>query len=140
MASRAPTGPVGWRIDVEHLQELRRAIRRLSPEAARELNRELRALASVVAAEARSAAPRGKSGKLAASVKPTVQMRRVGIISKHPAARPFHFGIRHPLFGNRNFWFAQPKRPFMFEVADRHREEFLQKAAAAITETWRRLT
>jgi hypothetical protein len=121
-----------WRIEVENLAQVLKAIRKVSPETRRELNKELRALAAKVAADAGSRAPRGRTGKLQRSVKPMVQQRAIGIQSSHPAARPFHFGIRHPLFGNRNYWFPQPKNTFMFDAAQRHREEFWREAQKVI--------
>lgn len=30
-----------------------------------------------------------------------------------PNAYPFETGARHPLFGNTNYWYPQPKKPFM---------------------------
>ena len=35
-----------------------------------------------------------------------------------PNAYPFEEGKDHPLFGNRNFWYPTPKRPFMTEASE----------------------
>jgi hypothetical protein len=35
-----------------------------------------------------------------------------------PNAYPFETGARHPLFGNRNYWYPQPKKPFLEQAAD----------------------
>jgi hypothetical protein len=35
-----------------------------------------------------------------------------------PNAAPFEFGERHPLYGNRKFWFPQPRRSYMSNAAN----------------------
>lgn len=34
-----------------------------------------------------------------------------------PNGAPFEFAERHPLFGDRDYWYAQPRRPYMTEGA-----------------------
>jgi hypothetical protein len=34
-----------------------------------------------------------------------------------PNAAPFEFGERHPLWGNRNYWYKQPTRAYMNRAA-----------------------
>lgn len=45
-------------------------------------------------------------------------------------AAPFEFGERHPLFGDRNHWYATPHRPYMEDAA----EQTLDRAAEAYAE------
>ncbi len=43
--------------------------------------------------------------------------------SEAPNAEPFETGRRHPLFGNREHWYPQPKREFLEEAAAAAGEE-----------------
>lgn len=123
-------------VTVEGLAEFRRALRRTAPEVDRELRRRLRALAGEVAADAAARAPR-RTGALAGSIRPVVQARLVGVRSKDPAARAWHFGLRHPLFGNRERWYPMPKRPFIFDAAEARRDEMVRRALDAMVDAAR---
>lgn len=40
-----------------------------------------------------------------------------------PSASPNEYGDRHPLFGNRGYWYATPLRPFLAEAVDAKSDE-----------------
>lgn len=47
-------------------------------------------------------------------------------------AKVFEFGGRHPLFGNRDHWYPQAKRPYLIPARDAHSEQFAGALADAI--------
>lgn len=110
------------------------ALRQVDRETAKETRRRFRELAKPVAMDARRRAPKD-TGKMAKTIRPRVDSRGdAGIASNHPAVRPWHFGGRHPLFGNRKHWYPMPRKPFMFEAVDAHRAKFFAEAETAIEE------
>lgn len=109
-----------------------RDLKRLEPDTAKVVRSEFRALARSVAMDARKRAPK-KTGALSRSIKPRVSSRGdASIFSGDPAAKPNEFGGRHPLFGNRDHWYPNPKRPFMFPAVEANSRKFFIAAEAAL--------
>lgn len=59
--------------------------------------------------------------------------------AKAPNAYPFdppsNPPVRHPLFGNRDYWYAQPYRPFLEEAAEAGGDEAAE-ALANVIDDW----
>jgi phage gpG-like protein len=81
----------GLGIDTQGLRELRRDLKRLEPEVAKELRVSIREAVKPVHAEGRSNAPR-LSGALAASLRIGVTMKGASISSRLPYAGVQHWG------------------------------------------------
>lgn len=78
-------------VRVEGLRELRRDLRQLQPDAAKEIRTVLKGAAEIVAAAARADAPR-KTGRLADSIRGTTAGDRGVVRSKLPYANVQHWG------------------------------------------------
>lgn len=126
------------RAEVIGMAALRRDLRAIAPEVDKELAKALRSIVEVIAADARSRAPR-RSESLRASIKPEVRARHLAIRSKAPHARVIEFGLRHPVFGNRAVWVTQKKVPFLFPAVEAHAEEAFEAVSAAFDDAVRRL-
>lgn len=102
-------------IRVEGLRELRADLKRVDATLPRELNKQLKRSAEPVRALAAARAPH-RSGALARSIKIRTSGSKLFLSSKLPYAKTVHFGGRHPLFGNKDHWFSNPRRPFLQEA------------------------
>lgn len=122
----------GFSVQVTGIQELRAAMKRISPEARKAFDRRLREVARQVRDDARQRAPR-LSGELASSIGYGVQTRR-GVFVRATArhAGLFEFGGRHPVFGNRDVWVDQPARPFLRPAVEAHRDAAVQAVEEAL--------
>lgn len=49
-----------------------------------------------------------------------------------PNAAPFEGPEEHPLFGNRNYWYMQPHRPFMSDAARQGSDSAMDKYAQSV--------
>jgi hypothetical protein len=78
-------------VKVEGGAQLRRALRRTEPEVDKALAAELRDVADAIRDEAAAGAPR-LTGDLAASLRVSVQAKRVSIYSRLPQAGVLHWG------------------------------------------------
>lgn len=79
-------------IDTRALAELRRRVKKVDPVVRRELDRELRTIARVIAREASTNSVK-RTGKFAAAWKPTVTVGRgVAVINRNPAAGTQEYG------------------------------------------------
>jgi phage gpG-like protein len=78
-------------VDIRGLRELRRGLRRMDNEVAKELTRELRQAVVKVAQRAAQFAPRD-SGRLAASYRPFVRSKAAGVRSALPYAAVQEYG------------------------------------------------
>jgi phage gpG-like protein len=78
-------------VRVEGLRELRRDLRRIDPQIAKELQRELKDAAGKVAAEAALLAPR-RTGALAESYRPFTSGNIAGVRSRLPYAAVHEYG------------------------------------------------
>lgn len=118
-------------VRVDGWTEFARDLRRLAPEARKEMLRELRKVAVPIAASARGFAP-DRTGRLRKAIR--VRQRQgtpaVVVLAKEaPHARVVHFGLRHPLYGDREHWYANPAVPYLRRAVDLNRPQ-----AAAATE------
>lgn len=106
----------GRRVEVLGLPELRRALRKFAPEANRNLRLRLKAIAGVVAvgAKARASWSRRIPGAITTGVLARGPYVRVKA-SRAPAGPLYEArkSWRHPLFGDREHWYAQQGRPFV---------------------------
>lgn len=93
-----------------------KALRQVSDaKMTRSQGKRLREAAEIVAMKAREIAS-AFSTRIPLSVKITGGASRVYIRAGGPVAPnayPFETGARHPLFGNRNWWYPQPVHEFM---------------------------
>ena len=111
-----------------------------TPELKRASAKRLREAAEVIAVRARAISATF-SKRIPASIKITGGTTGVYIIAggpdgkEAPNAYPFEYGVRHPLFGNRNHWYAQPKRPFLEEAAVQAADAAAE-AFAAVLDDW----
>lgn len=78
-------------VRVDGLKEFRRDLKRLEPEADKELRNSIRAAATKIAVEAAASAPR-RSGALARSIRPYVSRATASIASRLPYAPVVHWG------------------------------------------------
>lgn len=78
-------------VNTTGLREFRRDLKRIGPELDKELRVELREAVNTVAAQAAATAPR-KTGRLAASYRPFVNLRTGGVRSRLPYAGVIEYG------------------------------------------------
>lgn len=78
-------------VHVEGLREFRRDLKRLQPEVAKELRKDIKTAAQKVAADAASHAPR-RTGAYARSIKPYVTAKGASVGSRLPYAGVVHWG------------------------------------------------
>jgi hypothetical protein len=77
----------------------------------------LRQAADIVANDARARAAEW-SRSIPPSMRTDVAGKVATITASAPVARPAELRLRHPLFGNRRFWYAPPGRPFLAPAAE----------------------
>lgn len=109
-------------------------LRRLEPDTRKELLKELGGVARDIAADAKARAP-SKSGKLRGAIR--VRQRRgspavVVLASEAPHARVVHFGLRHPLFGDRDNWYPNPSVRFLGDAVDTQRPKVVESIDTAL--------
>jgi|SRR5882724_7173986 len=91
----------------------------------------------MAAADIIADAARVMAGRFSSSIPPSIHVegngRQVTIIADAPAAYPNEvFGVRHPLFGDREHWYTNQHRPFLGAAAD-------QKAGPAMARYARKI-
>lgn len=121
-------------VRVDGWTEFARDLRRLEPEVRKDLYRELTAVARGIQADAKSRAP-ARTGKLRGAIR--IRQRRgapavvvLGSQARH--ARVVHFGLRHPLFGDRDNWYPNPTVRFLGDAVDAKRSEAVESVDAAL--------
>jgi hypothetical protein len=132
-------------IVIEGLPEFLRALKRYVPEVHKQFRERARAIAVAISAEAKQNA--SWSRRIPAAISPSVTTKFIGVrVSKKKAA---HGGIyergvkgnpnvvRHPLFGNRDFWFSTPTRPFIAPAVEAKRGDSLEAMLRAVEEAKR---
>jgi hypothetical protein len=127
-------------VKVEGLSQFLRALKRYAPEVRKEFNKRARSVASVIAADARGRA--AWSRRIPGAIGPTVTTKWVGVrISRRKASHGplYERGgkgntgvVRHPLFGNRAFWFSTPARPMLRPAAQAHEQDTVEAMVRAI--------
>jgi len=126
--------------DTAGLSRLARNLRAASPEAWKACRLAMRAAAAPVMSEAQARA--GWSTRIPGSMRIRPRAGTVKIVAGGPAApdaAPYeHHGLpgkfRHPLFGNRDYWYDQTARPFLGPAAEAAKGEVSEKLLAAVTE------
>lgn len=121
-------------VRVDGWAEFARDLRRLAPEVTKWMLRELRPVAVRIADDARSGAPE-RSGRLRRAIRVRQRSGSPAVVVLHkqaPHARTVHFGLRHPLYGNRRHWHANPKVPYLADAVDSHRPEAVDAVEAAL--------
>jgi hypothetical protein len=92
----------------------------------------LKKAAQIIADRAKSIAARF-SKRIPASITVTLRGMNASISaggSEAPQAGMFETPrARHPLFGNDNFWYTQPYRPFLEEAAEQVGDQAMQEFA-----------
>src|SRR4051794_36393429 len=119
------------RVTIDGYSKLLRDLKKLAPEVDKELRTGLRALGTTVATSAKQNAGRSKRIPSAIGVSVTNKGAAVKVNRrKAPHGSLYERGskgnrgaIRHPLFGNREHWYATPTRPFIKPAIDSHRDE-----------------
>jgi hypothetical protein len=115
-------------IHVEGLREFKRDIKRLEPEVAKDLRKDIAKAAGIVAAEASANAVR-VTGAYARSIRPYVTARGVSVGSRLPQAGVLHFGgtIRP-----RGVPITFPARPVVSEALDRNTDRIVDALGDAV--------
>lgn len=123
-------------IEIDGLKALRRDLRAVNRQADRDVVRGLKgAVQSTVVPKAAALAP---GVRLGPSLRVGVVGGTVHIRSRLPHARVVHWGLRHPLFGNREHWYANPKDPFILDAVRGSEGEILDAMADAVEGALRR--
>jgi hypothetical protein len=125
-------------VDTRALNRLARDLRKSAPEAAAAAKTRIRAMAEVVAEDARHRA--GFSTRIPT----TIRVRSTGFTVRivaggdaAPDAAPLENkgregDFRHPVFGDRERWVSQKARPFLAPALDAHREMVVHELEAAV--------
>jgi hypothetical protein len=128
-----------FEIDGDAFKVFQRELRKVEPEMAKELKKELRAVVEthvVPAAKANA----GWSSRIPGAIKPQVLAKGMGVrvaAKQAPHGRPFeglrgNSSFRHPVFGNRNVWVSQRTLPFLWPAVDANQEKAAQAALKAV--------
>jgi hypothetical protein len=115
-------------VDASEMTRLARDLKRAAPEVYAAFRGELRAVAQVVATEAKSRA--SFSTRIPATIKVRAGVGTVKVVAGGPGApdaAPLENKgragtFRHPVFGDRNVWVEQQARPFLAPALEAHRE------------------
>lgn len=116
-------------VRIDGLRELRRDLKRIDATLPRRLNADLKRAAEPIAVAARGFAPKGPTGRLRRQIKVRTAGSKLFIgTGRLPYGRAVHFGLRHPVFGNRQVWAANPRRPFILQAVRSGAADGLEKA------------
>jgi HK97 gp10 family phage protein len=132
-----PSQMRGISADIPELKSFLKDLRKIEPETAKAVRRNLRRLAKKVSDDARRRAAK-RTRRLERSISPSVTSRGASIVVKAPHARMNEFGGRHPVFGNEDVWVNQKPMPFLFPAVAAGKEQFFKEADAALIEAARR--
>jgi hypothetical protein len=130
-------------IEVHGLRQLRRDLRTINRTLPTRLNRQLKASADPIRQEAAAMAPRSRINRgggyvhFADSLKVGTRGSRVVIYSRKPGANVIHWGGRHPLFGNRDRWYAQQGNRVIPRAVARNVVRIERDVAATVERTLR---
>jgi hypothetical protein len=130
-------------VDGEGFRRFQRDLKAMEPALAKDLKKELRGvLESKIAPTARSNA--SWSTRIPRAIKPKVTNREIALRVDSKAAphgRPFeglqrglrsNSSFRHPLFGNKKFWFQQSTRPYLAPAFLSNHDEAVKAAREAV--------
>jgi hypothetical protein len=103
----------------------------------KDVRRALIESATIVASEARRISARF-SERIPAATRVVSDGKGVAVVTDGtlaPSARPNEFGLRHPVFANRDVWRRIPFRPYMLEARDKKMNE-VADAGLSVLENW----
>lgn len=115
----------------KQMAKLMADLRKSAPEVAKETRRRFRNAAKTALAEARSQQPK-RSGELQRKTRIRTTRGMTAIVSSVRYARISEFGGRHPLWGDRDHWVAQPATPAIWPAVQQNRSDFVREANAAV--------
>lgn len=128
------------------LPELTRKLRTFAPDVAKQFRSKAAEVSKAIATEAKNLA--SWSTRIPGAIRPTTTVKGPGVRLVKRAAP--HGGLyergakggrsssfRHPLFGNRNFWYTQQTRPFLAPAVEANRKGGIEAMVAAIQEAKR---
>lgn len=118
----------GDAVRLEGFKEFKRDLKKLEPEAAKELQKDIKAAAGKVAAAAASTAPR-VSGKYARSIRPYVTAKGASVGSRLPQAGVLHFG---GTIEPRGVPIKFPARPVVSDALDRQTNQIINDMGDAV--------
>lgn len=134
-----------FEIDGEAFRVFQRELKKVEPELAKDLRKELKAVVEKhVVPDAKANA--SWSSRIPKAIKPQVTTKGVGVRvgrKRAPHGRPFEglrggSSFRHPVFGNREVWVSQPTRPFLSPAVDKNQEKAAQAALKAVDSAGRK--
>jgi hypothetical protein len=121
-------------VRVEGLRELRRDLKKLSPEVNKQLGRELREVGKIVAADARARAPK-RSGKYATSIRVYAAKSGVAVGSNLPQAGVLHWG---GTIKPRGVPIVFKPSPVIVDAANRNMEKIVDRVGEAVEDAARK--
>ncbi len=143
-----PGSEYGEGIDYTEIRMLYRALGRIPKEFRREMRPKLRDAARGILHDAAGAAMWSSRIPRSLSLEVSFSQRRPGVrvrasLSTAPHARVYE-GIlsswfKHPLFGNRGYWFDEQARPFLLPAAQAGAEDVRRAAVEIVEEVNRRV-
>lgn len=126
----------GARIEVLGLRELQRALKQFAPEVQKVFRARLRAIARAVASDAKGRA--SWSHRIPSAITYGATNKGLYVRVKATQGAP-HATLyegrdhwRHPLFGDRDHWYAQRGRPFLRPAAEAAQGQVLAEAEKAV--------
>lgn len=124
----------GQGVRIEGLREFHRDLKKLEPEVAKDLRKDIKAAAKRVATQAAAAAP-SVTGKYAKSIRPYVTVRGASVGSRLPQAGVLHFGgtIRP-----RGVPIVFPARPVVSDALDKQTDRLIDEFGDAVENAARR--
>lgn len=138
-APKASQSGVPVVVDASAMSRLARELKAAAPEVYAAFRSELRAVAQVVATDAKGRA--SFSTRIPATIKVRTGVGTVKVVAGGEAApdaaplenRGVAGSFRHPVYGNRNVWVEQQARPFLAPALEAHREAVVTGIEAAVT-------
>lgn len=132
-------------IRIEGLPEFLRGLKQYAPEVRKLFLKRARSIAAAIADDARGRA--SWSRRIPGAIGPVVQAGRIGVrVNKKraPHGPLYELGskgntgiVRHPLFGNRKFWYSEPARPFLAPAVEAKRDEMVRQMLDAVEQVGR---
>lgn len=130
-------------IDTTELKNFAKVVRSASPKVAAKMRVRLKEVGEMVAEDARSKAK--WSTRVPGSIKVRTAGVKVSVVAggdAAPHARVYEMGskrnrseVRHPVFGNRQVWAANPTRPYLLPALRENEPEIMASIIKVIDET-----
>jgi len=127
------------RVDITDLRKTIAILRTVDKTAGREIARAMKVAAEPMVATARAKSP---MKKLTPTIKVKASQKAVYLHAGSPkkgtgalAAAVEFGGGRHPLFGNRGYWYPIEHRPYLTPARNEHIMEFAEAVADAVAKS-----